>query len=42
MLSYYISQSNEFVVRTQDTASLVISGSDVRRYDTCIRRYDDL
>ena len=29
MLSYYISQSNEFVVRTQDTASLVISGSDV-------------
>jgi hypothetical protein len=29
MLSYYISQSNEFVVRTQDTASVVISGSDV-------------
>lgn len=27
MLSYYISQSNEFVVRTQDTASLVVSGS---------------
>lgn len=29
MLSYYISQSNEFVVRTQDTASLVVSGSDI-------------
>ena len=29
MLSYYISQSNEFVVRTQDTASVVISGSDI-------------
>ena len=29
MLSYYISQSNEFTVRCQDTASLVISGSDV-------------
>jgi len=28
MLSYYISQSNEFVVRTQDTASVIISGSD--------------
>mgnify|MGYP003630348101 FL=1 len=27
MLSYYISQSNEFVVRTQPTASLVVSGS---------------
>mgnify|MGYP003120614936 FL=1 len=29
MLSYYISQSNEFVVRTQDTASLAVSGSDI-------------
>lgn len=29
MLSYYISQSNQFTVRTQDTASVVISGSDV-------------
>jgi hypothetical protein len=29
MLSYYISQSNEFTVRTQDTASLVVSGSDI-------------
>ncbi len=28
MLSYYISQSNEFVVRTQDTASLNVSGSE--------------
>ncbi len=28
MLSYYISQSNEFTVRTQDTASVIISGSD--------------
>jgi hypothetical protein len=28
MLSYYISQSNQFTVRTQDTASVVISGSD--------------
>ena len=28
MLSYYISQSNEFEVRTQDTASVIISGSD--------------
>ncbi len=29
MLSYYISQSNQFTVRTQDTASLVVSGSDI-------------
>jgi hypothetical protein len=29
MLSYYISQSNQFTVRTQDTASVVISGSDI-------------
>jgi hypothetical protein len=28
MLSYYISQSNEFVVRTQNTASLNVSGSE--------------
>ena len=28
MLSYYISQSNEFTVRTQDTASLNVSGSE--------------
>ena len=28
MLSYYISQSNEFVVRTQDTASINVSGSE--------------
>ena len=28
MLSYYISQSNEFVVRTQDTASISPSGSE--------------
>lgn len=28
MLSYYISQSNQFTVRTQDTASLNVSGSE--------------
>ena len=27
MLSYYISQSNEFVIRTQDTASVITDGT---------------